>query len=185
MCECQCKKIIQSGMHLSWPGIKMQLLTGQFTFGCIRRFPVYSEIYKLLYLLCQETMLSVVGFKISNHSVAKLSSSWQVYLSRVRFTIPLRNKGVWFQKIQDLVFSVKLHLGLILWHLTLIPYPCSLSLSTVPFEKFMWGLFLSMLLLSLLSQVKVKSTPSPRPKSGVWQQISGFWPKSKLILFHS
>ena len=94
VCECQCEKIIQSGMHLSCPGIKMQLLTGQFTFGCIRRFPVYSEIYKLLYLLCQETVLSVVGFKISNHAVAKLSSSWQVYMSSGRFTIPLRNKGV-------------------------------------------------------------------------------------------
>ena len=90
---------------------------------------------------------------------------------------------------QGLVFSVKLHLSLIhytlsldLWPLTIEPYTssliptfCSLSLFTVPFKKFRWGFlsFLSLLLLLLLlalflSQSKVKSTPSPRP-TGVWQ----------------
>ena len=86
---------------------------------------------------------------------------------------------------QDLVFSVKLPLGLIPWPLTLdpsllslmpyplsfIPYPlslipCSLTPSTVPLKKFRWGLlWLSLLLLWLLSKVKVKSTPSLRPKT--------------------
>ena len=82
------------------------------------------------------------------------------------------------QRWQDFVFSVKLHLGLIPWPISLIPNPYSISLSTVPLKKFKWGLFLSLwlwlwlLLLLLLSQVKVKSTPSPRPKTGVQQYIS-------------
>ena len=90
---------------------------------------------------------------------------------------------------QDLVFSVKLHFGLTLYPLSLflypfslipylislIPTPCSLSPSTVPFTKFRWGLlsflsFLSFLLL-WLSPAKVKSTPSPRLKTGVWQKL--------------
>ena len=71
-----------------------------------------------------------------------------------------------------MVFSVKLHLGLIPWPLTLdtwplslIPNPCSLSPSRVPYKKFRWGLlWLSLwLFLLLLSKVKVKSTPSLRP----------------------
>ena len=39
--------------------------------------------------------------------------------------------------------------------------------------KFRWGLlsFLSLLWL-WLSPVKIKSTPSPRPKTGVWQKNS-------------
>ena len=48
----------------------------------------------------------------------------------------------------------------------LIPYP--LSPSTVPFTKFRWGLW-----FLWLSQAKVKSTPSPRPKTGVWQYWKG------------
>ena len=55
--------------------------------------------------------------------------------------------------------------------LTLIPNPCSLSPNRVPYKKFRWGLlwlslwlFLSLFLL-LLSKVKVKSTPSLRPKT--------------------
>ena len=64
--------------------------------------------------------------------------------------------------------------------LSLIPYPlslipCSLSPSTVPFTKFRWGL-LSFLWLWLLwlSPAKVKSTPNPRPKTGVWQKFVYF-----------
>ena len=73
---------------------------------------------------------------------------------------------------QDLVFSVKLHFGLTL-------YPLSLPL--VPFTKFRGGLFLSLSLLSLLSlllfllsQAKVKSTPSPRHMTGVCQQLLNY-----------
>ena len=58
--------------------------------------------------------------------------------------------------------------------------PCSLSPSTVPFTKFRWGL-LSFLWLWLLwfwllwlSPAKVKSTPNPRPKTGVWQKFVYF-----------
>ena len=53
----------------------------------------------------------------------------------------------------------------------LTPTPCSLSPRTVPFMKFRWGLsFLSFSLSFLwLSPAKVKSTHSPRPKTGVWQ----------------
>ena len=68
--------------------------------------------------------------------------------------------------------------------LSLIPTPCSLFPSTVPFAKFRWGLlsFLSFLsLLWLLSPAKVKSTPSPRPKTGVWQKI--FW-VCKIYMVH-
>ena len=61
--------------------------------------------------------------------------------------------------------------------LSLIPTPSSLSPSTVPFKKFRWGFFLLLLLsllllmmLLLLSQAKVKSTPFPRPKTGVGQK---------------
>ena len=68
----------------------------------------------------------------------------------------MKDKGV----EQDLVFSVELHLGFT---------PYSLSLGAVPFKKSRWELCLSLLSLSLLlsCQVKVKSTPSPRPKNGV------------------
>ena len=77
--------------------------------------------------------------------------------------------------IQDLVFSVELHLGLILYPLTLIPFPlsqipdpwpliptpCSLSPTTVAFKKFRWGFFfffsLLLLLLLLPSKSKVNS----------------------------
>ena len=60
---------------------------------------------------------------------------------------------------QDLVFSVKLHLGLIHYPLSLIPTPWSLSPSTVPFQKFRWGLFfLSLFLLFLLSLLLLSST---------------------------
>ena len=46
-----------------------------------------------------------------------------------------------------MVFSVKLHFGLIPYPLppyplSLIPTPWSLSTSAVPFKKFRWGLFL-------------------------------------------
>ena len=42
--------------------------------------------------------------------------------------------------IQDLVFSVELHLGLIPHALSLIPTPCSLSSSTVPFKpRHIWN----------------------------------------------
>ena len=47
-------------------------------------------------------------------------------------------------------------------HLTLIPNPCSLTPCTVPLKKFSGGL---LSLFSLLSKVKVKSTPSLRPKT--------------------
>ena len=71
-------------------------------------------------------------------------------------------------------------LSLILYPLSLIPYPlyliptlCCLSPSAVPVKKFRWGLFLSLLLLLLflLSQVKVKSTLDPRPKTGDRQNL--------------
>ena len=78
---------------------------------------------------------------------------------------------------QDLVFSVKLHLSLIPYPLSLIPYPltfnlypCCLTPSAVPFKKFRWGLLWFSLWFSLLLQVKVKSTPNPRSKTGVWQK---------------
>ena len=85
-----------------------------------------------------------------------------------------------------MVFSVKLHFGLIPYPLppyplSLIPTPWSLSTSAVPFKKFRWGLFLSLSLLSLsllLSQVKVKSTPSPRPKTTV---ILSIFPPNKIL----
>ena len=75
-------------------------------------------------------------------------------------------------KQQDLVFSVKLHSGLIPHPLTLMHYPLSLPL--VPLVLFLprnFGesscsvILLLLLLLMLLSQADVKSTPSPRPKT--------------------
>ena len=92
-----------------------------------------------------------------------------------------------------MVFSVKLHLGLTFYPLSLFPYPlspiayplslipytlyliptpCSLSPSTVPFTKFRWGLSFSFLWFLWLSPAKVKSTPSP--KTGVWQKFCLF-----------
>ena len=41
------------------------------------------------------------------------------------------------KKWQDLVFSVKLHLGLIPWHLTLDPYPLSQTLVPYPLVEFL------------------------------------------------
>ena len=55
-------------------------------------------------------------------------------------------------------------LSLMPYLLSLIPNPCSLTPSTVPLKRFRWGL-LSLLSLWLLSKVKVKSTPSLRPKT--------------------
>ena len=53
--------------------------------------------------------------------------------------------------------------------LSLSPTPCSLSPSAVPCQKFRWGFLSLSLLLLLLSQAKVKSPPSHRPKTGVRQ----------------
>ena len=53
-------------------------------------------------------------------------------------------------------------------------YLLSLHLSPYPLVLFRWGLFLLLLLLlllSFLSQAKVKSTSSPRPKTGVRQKF--------------
>ena len=56
--------------------------------------------------------------------------------------------------------------------LSLIHTPCSLFPSTVLFTKFRCGILLWLLWFLLsLSQAKVKSTPSPRPKTGVWQKV--------------
>ena len=63
--------------------------------------------------------------------------------------------------------------------LSLIPTPCFLSPSTVPFTKFRWGLLSFLRLWLWLSPAKVKSTPSPRPKTGVWQQPTT-WSKDAL-----
>ena len=79
--------------------------------------------------------------------------------------------GGWKKKRNKTWSSVSnstLVLPFIPYHLSLIPTPCSLSPSTVPFTKFRWGLL--WLWLLWLSQAKVKSTPSPRPKTGVWQK---------------
>ena len=66
---------------------------------------------------------------------------------------------------QDLVFSVKLHLGLIPYPLTLDPYPLSLPLFPYPLVLFLSFLLLLLLLLLILFQAKVKSTPNPWPKT--------------------
>ena len=86
-------------------------------------------------------------------------------------------------KIRETRLGLHCRTPLIPYPLSNVPYPLSLtpsfwslSPSTVPFNRFRWGLFLSSLLslsLLLLSQVKVKSTPSPRPKTGVWQYWKG------------
>ena len=110
-------------------------------------------------------MLSVTSFlTLFIWNLLLLAKTRFLSLVVVRLVIFVRSRHHYKQD------SVKLHLGLIPWPLSIIPNPYFLSLSTVPLKKFRWGLLsLSLLLLWLslwlLSKVKVKSTPSLRPKT--------------------
>ena len=66
---------------------------------------------------------------------------------------------------QDLVFSVELHLGR-------IPYPLSLPLDPYPLVMFLSRNLGGGSSCSSCSKAKMKSTPSPMPKTGVQQKLS-------------
>ena len=68
------------------------------------------------------------------------------------------------------------------WIRTRLGLQCQTPLRSYPLTLDCWPLLLSLSLLLwlfLLSQVKVKSTPSPRLKTGVWQNLFS-WIKKNL-----
>ena len=86
-------------------------------------------------------------------------------------TVQGTNVGGTLVRGKNITTPYPLSLILNLYPLSLIPYPHSLSLitttrffspSTVPFKKFMWGVFLSLILL----------TPNPSHKTGVQQSFT-------------
>jgi len=104
------------------------------------------------FFITKKIKIKILSGKIVNLSAWELAKSIVTRLG-LQCQTPLRSYPLTLD-------TWPLSLSLIPYLLSLIPNPCSLTLSTVPLKKFRWGL----LWLWLLSEVKVKSTPSLRPK---------------------